>query len=144
MNKTINIPKNCKVYIMGDNNIVEFKSKKSHFVGTICIGTPDVGAFGCSVIIGEGTSSEGVAMRVLEDNSSIIVGRDCMFSDEINIWNSDTHTIMDENGDILNWGKSIQIGNHVWVGKQATILKNTTIADNSIIGWGAVVTGMFN
>ena len=144
MNKAINVPDTCKLEIYGDNNIVEFKSKNSYFVGTIYIGTPDVGAFGCSVIIGEGTSSNGVVMRVLEDNSSIIVGGDCMFSNEINIWASDTHTIVDENGDILNWGESIRIGNHVWVGKQATILKNTTVADNSIIGWGAVVAGTFN
>lgn len=144
MNKTINIPQSCKVYIYGDNNIVEFKSKNSSFAGAIYIGTPDVKVSGCSVIIGEGTTSNGVAMRVLEDNSSIIVGRDCMFSNEINIWASDTHTIVDENGDILNWGESIRIGNHVWVGKHATILKNTTIADNSIVGWGAVVAGTFN
>lgn len=94
--------------------------------------------------VGPGSTSNGVFIRILDDNSRVEIGKDCMFSDEINIWASDTHTILDKAGCVANMGRFISIGNHVWVGKRATILKNTFIAPNSIVGWGAVVAGTFD
>lgn len=145
MNKIVNVPATCKLEIVGDNNIVEFKSS-TYFNGIIYIGTPGCPSTGCSVVVGKNTTSvgKGVEIRLLEDNTSVIIGDDCMFSEEIALWATDTHTVVDEQGDILNWGKFIHIGNHVWIGRHATILKNTKIADNSIVGWGAVVSGTFD
>lgn len=145
MNKAINVPDTCKLEIYGDNNVVEFKSS-TYFVGKICIGTPDCPSTGCKVVVGKDTTAVGlgVMMRLLEDNSTIVIGDDCMFSEEINVWVTDTHTVVDEQGDVVNWGKYIEIGDHVWIGKHSTILKNTKIADNSIVAWGAIVSGTFD
>ncbi len=67
-----------------------------------------------------------------------------MFSCGIEIWASDTHTVVDQkNQKIINWGKGVFIGNHVWVGMHAIILKNSYIGDNSIVGAGGIVTGVF-
>ena len=42
---------------------------------------------------------------------------------------------------VLNIGKIIKIGNHVWIGRRVDLLKGTKINDNSIVGFGSVVTG---
>lgn len=44
----------------------------------------------------------------------------------------------------INFAQSIEIGKHVWVGKDVKIGKNTKIPDNSIVGWGSIVTKVFN
>lgn len=63
-----------------------------------------------------------------------------MFSNSIQIWPTDGHSILDANtGEILNEPKGyVTIGNHVWVGEAVRITKNARIHDNSIIGGGAV------
>lgn len=67
-----------------------------------------------------------------------------MFSWGIKIFASDTHAIYSsENKKLLNWGKEIIIGNHVWICMDATILKNSRIPPNSIVGASAVVAGNF-
>lgn len=69
----------------------------------------------------------------------ITIGTDCMFSSNINIFNSDTHQIIFENK-VINTNKSIRIGNHVWIGKNSSILKGTMIGDNVIVGMNSTVT----
>lgn len=80
---------------------------------------------------------------LLDCDSSVSIGHDCLFSDNIELWASDTHAIYDNNGDVLNLGKSIKIGNHVWIGRYVKILKNTEIQDNSVVGMGSIVTKKF-
>ncbi|MBK9533326.1 MAG: acyltransferase [Chitinophagaceae bacterium] len=54
---------------------------------------------------------------------AIHIGKDCLFSWEILIMDTDFHPITDNVGNIINGDKSITIGDHVWVGCRATILK---------------------
>lgn len=77
---------------------------------------------------------------ILDALGSCIIGEDCMFSNSIQIWPTDGHSILDANtGEILNEPKgAVTIGNHVWVGEAVRITKNARIHDNSIIGGGAV------
>jgi acetyltransferase-like isoleucine patch superfamily enzyme len=52
------------------------------------------------------------------------------------------HPIIDlESKQRINYGRSIEIGDHVWIGAQAQILKGAKIGSGSIIGTRAVVTG---
>lgn len=140
----VQIPKNSKinVHIYGDNNkvIVEETIHCPNF--SICIGLGDVAANNCTVHIGKNLSAGGGFVRICEDNTICEIGEDCMFSSEISLWASDTHTML-QNGKCSNIGKHIKIGNHVWLGYGATILKNTTIANNSVIGAHSVVGGKF-
>jgi acetyltransferase-like isoleucine patch superfamily enzyme len=80
--------------------------------------------------------------RFVSDNSSIIVGRDCMFSDDILVQSSDQHGIWDiEDNKLLNGERrKIEIGEHVWVGRKVTIMPDTYIGDGSLLGTGAIVT----
>lgn len=70
-----------------------------------------------------------------------IVGRDCMFSRNVQIWLSDGHAIFNDKGKIMNYcDKDVVIGNHVWVGANVTVGKGVHIKDNSIVGMCSVVT----
>lgn len=81
--------------------------------------------------------------RFVCDRSEIIVGRDCMFSDEILIQSADQHGIVDlaTNEIINNKPRRIEIGEHVWVGRRVTVMPDVKIGDGSILGTGCVVTG---
>ena len=141
-NSVTNLPSTCRGYIYGNNNRIVFGDNAS-WCGNIFVGLPDVPVNDCCVIIGDGSTSNGVDMRICEDNTHIDIGKDCMFSSEVIMWASDTHTVINLESEIINIGKYIKIGNHVWVGMGATILKNTTIPDNCVIGTRSVVHGKF-
>ncbi|MBR1942129.1 acyltransferase [bacterium] len=101
-------------------------------------------ASNCNVSIGDGTVFCGTRIYLQDDNSSVTIGKNCMFSWGIDVWCTDVHTILDLDGNITNYGKSIEIQDHVWVGKDSKIGKNTKISKDSIVGWNSVVTKKFD
>ena len=141
-NSVVNPQSTCKVYIYGTNNKIVFGNVNS-WIGNIFIGLPDVPVNNCSVFIGDNATSNGTDIRICEDNTSVEIGKDCMFSSEVKIWASDTHTIINLNTKTINSGRYVKIGEHVWIGFSATVLKNTQIADNCVIGTYGVVSGTF-
>ncbi|WP_400228321.1 acyltransferase [Methanomethylophilus alvi] len=67
------------------------------------------------------------------------IGKDCMFSTEVIIFNGDGHAIFDLNtGKNMNYTNpeklSINIGDHVWFGYGSFILAKTNIGSGSILG----------
>jgi len=96
------------------------------------------------------TSSEfGVHVN---QGKKLIIGNDCMFSYEIELWAGDAHTIFDvKTGKNTNSRKTsyfhpnnqLVIGDHVWVGKQAFIMHGSNIGSGSIIGARSFVKGVF-
>lgn len=82
----------------------------------------------------------------IDKDSSLIIGDDCMFSNNIVIRCGDgtAHKIIDLN---TNKEKSlsghITIKDHVWVGLNATLLKKAFVNKDSIVGTNAVVTKAF-
>ena len=77
---------------------------------------------------------------IQENNSKIHIGDDCMLSHNIVVRTSDSHSILDLNGNRINPAKSVFIGNHVWIAEAAIILKGVHIGNNSIIGYGSICT----
>ena len=76
-----------------------------------------------------------------ELNLQILIGEDCMFANNIILRTADSHSIYDKDtNDILNLGKNIVIGNHVWLTGNVTVLKGVTINENCVIGHGSIVT----
>jgi acetyltransferase-like isoleucine patch superfamily enzyme len=144
MNKICgNKPPLCEVHIFGDGNIVSFGNTNKHFKAKIYVGWNDCPAHNVKVVIGEDCFCNGMELFAFDNDSTVTIGNDCLFGENIHIWASDTHTVIDPDGNICNIGKNVNIGNHVWIGKNATILKNTSIADNSIVGTMACVHGNF-
>lgn len=151
--------KGLLIAVFGKNNIINIGKvfyPSNDTIGltglTINIGNPpedtiDPGvtryANNCRIDIGNNIIFCGARLFLQDDNSSISIGDDCMFSWGIDVWCTDVHTVTDLDGNPLNFGKSIEIGRHVWVGKDVKVGKNTKISDDSIIGWGSIVTKKF-
>ena len=133
------------ICIYGNNNKVLFDESVKDFYGELQIGMPDSPANNCTVAIGENSTANGIRIWLVEDNSVVEIGKDCMFSFNTSIDCSDTHSIYDcISKQILNTGKYVKIGNHVWVGRNVSICKNTVIPDNCVIGTGSIITKNFD
>ena len=148
------------IYIFGCNNEVnigKIKCPTNPSIGltglTINIGNPPEDtiepgvnryASNCKISIGDDVIICGARLFLQDDDSQINIGSNCMLSWGIDIWCTDVHTITDLDGNPLNFGKSIDIGDHVWIGKDVKIGKNTKISNDSVIGWASVVTKKFD
>jgi acetyltransferase-like isoleucine patch superfamily enzyme len=90
------------------------------------------------VKIGDGTTCNGV--RIVCDNSRVIIGKDCLLSNEIIIQSADQHGVVDlKSGKIINSAQTnVHIGNHVWIGHRASILHGADIGSGSIVGFGTL------
>lgn len=131
------VPKGVQIEIYGDNNKVEIDPSVKKWDGRIVIGNPGTNTptHNCLVRIGKNSDSNGVWIDLLEDNSAVIIGNNCMLSWNIHIFASDSHTIYDaKTKKLLNWGKEIIIGDNVWVAMDCTVLKNSFIAKNCVVG----------
>ena len=126
-----------RIHISTDNNeIVIGKS-----IGVINVDVYCVGGDHQRLIIGNNFSAGGVAFNLLETNSSIEIGDDCMMSADVYIINSDAHCIFDKvSQKLINQAKGIKIGNHVWIGRHCFITKNARIPDGSVCGIGSVIS----
>jgi len=132
------------IQIYGDNNKI-YIGDDVHINGIIDIGFKWHNKVNNAVIkIGKNSYINYVTMVILEPDSQIIVGDDCMFASEIDMWASDTHSITDMDGKLLNYGGKIEIGNNVWIGKGVKIGKYAKISNNSVVGWGSVVSSKFD
>lgn len=126
----------CKIEVYGDGNIVNIDScTELNFTRIIVRGA------NCNVTIGAGTRIGSSYMICMGKSNSIIIGEDCMFSENVEIWSSDTHPIFNNGSEtITNPSKPIFIGNHVWLGKYAVVLKGVEIGDNAVVGMKSLVT----
>ena len=89
------------------------------------------------------TFTQKVHFCAQEDFSSIVIGNDCMFSNEIIVRTSDSHPIYDiDSGKRINHPANVVIGNHVWIAPSSKIMKGASIENNSIIGSNTMVTGV--
>ncbi len=88
----------------------------------------------------------------INSGKKIIIGKDCMFSHDVDLWAGDGHTIFDVNtGENINSDyeripaqrNQIVIGEHVWIAKGAFIMHGTDIGNGSIVGAKSVVKGKY-
>jgi acetyltransferase-like isoleucine patch superfamily enzyme len=90
--------------------------------------------------VGSNTTMVEVHIAVTE-KSTVTIGEDCMFANDIDIRTGDSHSVIDTlTGERLNPAGDIFISRHVWVAPHTVILKGVNIGENSIVATGAVVT----
>ncbi len=126
------------IRIVGNNNTITFREGVT--IGKNCSFwmegnniSIDIGSFSSFV--------HTVHFCAQENNTKIIVGEDCMFSNNIIVRTSDSHPIYDlKSGKRINDPQNVLIGNHVWVAPNTKIFKGVKIGDNSIIGSNSLVT----
>lgn len=95
-----------------------------------------------TIVIGSGTTfTHLVHFCAQEDNTTICIGQDSMFSNTITIRTSDSHPIYDlSNNLMINSAQDVFVGYHVWIVPGSKVRKGTKIGDNSIIGSNSMVT----
>lgn len=157
--------KNCNIKITGDNNRIHIGANTrfhAHIIikgnnnnlqiGEGCLirkgcgfnyGHPLLPVNNASIKIGNTTGMNGAALFAYDNNSSIIIGDNCMFAAGIVIYNTTTHAVIDLNSNKVRLGKTLEIGNRVWVATDVKIGRNVKIPNNCIVSWGSVVNGKF-
>jgi len=139
IDKDLNIESKITISLVGSNNVI--KIGKAHAIISLIMGINDNREIHNSKFVFGNSSSGHVTYMMLENNTTIKIGDDCMFSTNIELRCTDDHTVLDDHDNIVNLAESIEIGNHVWLCKDVMILKNTTIPDGCIVGAKSVVAG---
>lgn len=103
--------------------------------------------------------SYGVTLEVLKDalletkffsmnsNSTLIaakrisLGNDVMIARNVVIYDSDFHSILDKEGNTINFSRPVMIGDHVWIGTNVVVTKGSVIGNDSIIAAGTMIHG---
>ena len=75
-------------------------------------------------------------------NDHIVIGDDALFGWNVELLDSDNHTVIHNHIETCNHGP-IYIGNHVWVAAFSHILKNSSIPDGSVVAYHSLVTKKF-
>ena len=94
----------------------------------------------CEIKIGKYVTTGSAYIACMGKNNYVHIGDDCMLAENVDIWATDTHEIIDKNNNILNHSKPIILKDHVWIGKGTAILKGVTIESGSIVGMSSLVT----
>lgn len=123
------------ITIIGSNNLITI-SPNARINSTQVI----IRGNHCKVSIGSNTTFGSAYIVCMGYENYIQIGDECMFAENIEIWNSDSHPIFDEKKNLINPSSPICIANHVWCGKGSKILKGVTIGSNAVIGMEALVT----
>lgn len=150
---------NCKVYISGYNNELIIAERVLLFNTNITI----VGNNN-KVVIEEGSIVyEKGRIRVEDEDNMVRLGKGVRIIDafvssadkgtiididdhtlvsaNVVIRSSDSHSIVDSQGQRINNGESVYIGKNVWLGNGVTILKGSRIGDKSVVGTQSLITG---
>jgi acetyltransferase-like isoleucine patch superfamily enzyme len=99
---------------------------------------------GQRITVGKGAHFGNVGLNA-QENTSIEIGDDALFSYQTEIRTTDAHSVLDyTTKERLNPAKSIKIGNHVWIGMQTIISKGVVLADDIIVGAKAMVVKSVN
>lgn len=135
LSKKIN---NIDFLVQGNNNFISIKENVAIFRNLKVTITGN----NSKLVINKNTTIFKGYILINEDENKVVIGEDCMISDDVKILASDSHAIISTNtGECINAHKrGIEIGNHVWLGMNALVLKDARIGDNSIIAAGSVVT----
>lgn len=125
---------NCSLQIFGDNCQIELGSR--NILQDTTFWLEDNGS---SISIGNDNTFCGELQLAAVEGTSITIGNNCLFSSGIHITTTDSHSILNLEGERINPSKPIVFNDHIWVGTRAIILKNVSISSNVVIGAGSIV-----
>lgn len=102
---------------------------------------------GSKIVVGTGALLELGDNFAISSSSAISCykhikfGRDIQFSWDCLVMDSDTHSILDEQGNRMNPDREIVFGDKVWIGNGCMILKGAHVPSTCVIGARSVVSG---
>ena len=126
---------NSKISIWGNNNQIILHPNVKLNNSTIVLRGNN-----CKIEIGNGSTFGSIYMVCMGKKNSIKIGKNCMFSENIDLWATDSHPIYNIYNKLINPSKPIVIGDFVWVGAKSSILKGVSIGNGSIVGMSSIVT----
>jgi acetyltransferase-like isoleucine patch superfamily enzyme len=126
---------NAHIRIKGNNNTLEFEDGFELRRGTIILM-----GINCSIRIKKNTIINGIRIVNVGVDNNIEIGESCLFSDNIEIYASDTHSIYNANGEFINQERPVIINDHVWVGAHVKIVKGVTVGEGAVIGMASLIT----
>lgn len=128
---------NFDINITGNNHLF-YIGKNSSIRGGII----DYEDNGNSFIVGIHTEINANFYAALcENNKTITIGNNCLFSNSIRMRVSDSHPIVDMNtGALLNKGRDIILKDRIWICESVRIMKGVVVGSDCVIGAGALVT----
>ena len=124
----------CRVQIFGDGNRVTIDHD------CVCKNVDIWVSDGAAICIGNNTHFTGDIHLACTEGKEIMIGKHCLFSNDITFRTGDSHVITDLENNRVNYGRDINVGDHVWVGQQVVILKGANIAKDTIVGTRSLVT----
>ena len=128
--------KSCQISVTGDNCHLFIGGGGTNIKNTSFCCQDD----NSEILIGSDFTMESGHIAATE-GKQIIIGNDCMFSNDIEIRNGDSHSIIKAHTEQrINWGKAVIIGDHVWLTAHVRILKGSYIPNHTIIANSSIVT----
>lgn len=124
-----------KIVVSGDEAVVRLGRLRRCIDGMIRVQA------GGRVLIEDEVSFRGSFLLSCSAGATVKIGKDCMFSSNIQIRTTDSHAIYDKYGNHVNPDRDIIIGKHVWLGEGVRVLKGAVIGEGSVIGAGSIVSG---
>lgn len=131
---------NIEIRIAGDNNKVLIDNDVI-VVEDLKIYVHEQG-LNRTITIGEKTTFFKSRIFNYDNDSSVTIGKDCMFAYNTTVYNTDSHSVF-QNGKLINKAENLIIGDHVWVCENAEILKNSTVPNGCVVAKNALLSGRF-
>lgn len=147
-----------QIFVSGSNNTIciegEISGSRVEIQGSNCNIKIGKGSriFNCSlsaidncskIYIGDDCGIQRNSRVVSMEGHVISVGNNCMISYDVELRNSDAHSLLKVREDgtqyRTNPARDIVIGNNVWIAQQALLLKDVRIGDGSVIGAKSLV-----
>jgi len=129
------------INIKGDNKKIVIASSSKNINGLKIV---SIRGEGQTISIGKNFSCGGMEIQMNDEDESLSIGDNCLFSWGIKARTSDGHSIVDlVTNRAINLPKDIVIADRVWVGEDVSFLKGSKISSDSVVGSRAVVTKPF-
>jgi acetyltransferase-like isoleucine patch superfamily enzyme len=123
----------------GNNVILGYYPSPKFYEGAMYIEAREASAV---IAIGDCTIINNNC-TIVADKSSITIGKNCLIGANVEILDSDFHSLSGDrkSSDYECW--PVVIGDNVFVGNNVKILKGSKIGNNSVVGNGSLVTKAF-
>lgn len=125
---------NLQIIINGNNNKL--------LIGNNCSISGFIEMFGDGneISIGKDTSISSDVRLTAHGGKYIKIGERCLIADLTDIRTTDSHSILNDQSERINYDESVEIGDRVWLAREVMVLKGAMIGNDVVIGPRSVVS----